>query len=193
MLDIKNIIVMKRIFLSMLLACATWTVGLAQETYAVEILPTQNGTVVSDKATAAEGETVTLTLGHAPSYTLEQLLVESELIGGGMSDDDPWEPAWAPAIIMVPTTKVSENIYTFVMPASKVKVTATFVLMPELRGDVNGDGDVTIADVSALIDYLLTGDPTGVNLAAANCNGDSDVSIADVSALIDFLLTGSWN
>lgn len=184
---------MKRIFLSMLLACATWTVGLAQETYAVEILPTQNGTVVSDKATAAEGETVTLTLGHAPSYTLEQLLVESELIGGGMSDDDPWEPAWAPAIIMVPTTKVSENIYTFVMPASKVKVTATFVPMPELRGDVNGDGDVTIADVSALIDYLLTGDPTGVNLAAANCNGDSDVSIADVSALIDFLLTGSWN
>ncbi|MBR7013039.1 MAG: dockerin type I repeat-containing protein, partial [Muribaculaceae bacterium] len=61
-----------------------------------------------------------------------------------------------------------------------------------LRGDVNGSSDVTIADVSALIDYLLTGDPTGVNLAAANCNGDSDVSIADVSALIDYLLTGSW-
>ena len=61
-----------------------------------------------------------------------------------------------------------------------------------LPGDVNGDNDVTIADVSALIDYLLTGDPTGVNLAAANCNGDSDVSIADVSALIDYLLTGSW-
>jgi hypothetical protein len=61
-----------------------------------------------------------------------------------------------------------------------------------LRGDVNGDNDVTIADVSALIDYLLTGDPTGVNLAAANCNGDSDVSIADVSALIDYLFTGNW-
>ena len=70
MLDIKNIIVMKRIFLSMLLAFATWVVGLAQETYAVEILPTQNGTVVSDKATAAQGETVTLTLSHASFYTL---------------------------------------------------------------------------------------------------------------------------
>lgn len=60
------------------------------------------------------------------------------------------------------------------------------------RGDVNGDGSVTIADVSALIDYLLTGDPTGVNLAAADCNGIDGVSIADVSALIDYLLTGSW-
>jgi len=62
----------------------------------------------------------------------------------------------------------------------------------DLRGDVDGDNDVTIADVSALIDYLLTGDPTGVNLSAANCDGDIDVSIADVSALIDYLLTGSW-
>lgn len=61
-----------------------------------------------------------------------------------------------------------------------------------MRGDVNGNGDVTIADVSALIDYLLTGDATGVNLAGANCNGDSDVNIADVSALIDYLLSGSW-
>ncbi|MBR7012195.1 MAG: hypothetical protein IKI10_04815, partial [Muribaculaceae bacterium] len=61
-----------------------------------------------------------------------------------------------------------------------------------MRGDVNGDGSVTIADVSALIDYLLTGDATGVNLAGANCNGDSDVNIADVSALIDYLLSGSW-
>ncbi len=60
------------------------------------------------------------------------------------------------------------------------------------RGDVNGNNEVTIADVSALIDYLLTGDPTGVNLAAADCNGIDGVTIADVSALIDYLLTGSW-
>ena len=184
---------MKRIFLSMLLACATWTVGLAQETYAVEILPTQNGTVVSDKATAAEGETVTLTLGHAPSYTLEQLLVESELIGGGMSDDDPWEPAWAPAIIMVPTTKVSENIYTFVMPASKVKVTATFVLMPELRGDVNGDGSVNISDVTALINYLLNGNASEINLSGADANQDSRVNISDATTIINYVLNGTWN
>lgn len=62
-----------------------------------------------------------------------------------------------------------------------------------LRGDVNGDLDVTIADVSALIDYLLSGETEGVNLQNADCNLDEDVTIADVSALIDYLLTGEWD
>ena len=62
-----------------------------------------------------------------------------------------------------------------------------------LRGDVNGDGSVNINDVAALIDYLLSGDESGINLAAANCNGDNDVSITDINALIDYLLSGTWN
>ena len=61
-----------------------------------------------------------------------------------------------------------------------------------LIGDVNNSGDVTIADVTALIDYLLSGNATGINLAAADCNGSSDVTIADVTALIDYLLSGNW-
>ena len=56
-------------------------------------------------------------------------------------------------------------------------------------GDVNGDGHVTIADVSALIDLLLAGTTTGND--AADVNGDGHVTIADVSALIDLLLSGS--
>ena len=61
------------------------------------------------------------------------------------------------------------------------------------RGDVNGDGSVSIADVTALIDYLLSGNASGVNLTAADCNQDNGVSIADVTALIDYLLRGGWN
>ena len=61
-----------------------------------------------------------------------------------------------------------------------------------LRGDVNGDGTVNIADVTALIDYLLSGNASGVNVAAADCNQDNSVNIADVTALIDYLLAGSW-
>jgi hypothetical protein len=61
-----------------------------------------------------------------------------------------------------------------------------------LIGDVNNSGDVSIADVTALIDYLLNGDATGLNLAAADCNDSGDVSIADVTALIDYLLNGNW-
>ena len=58
-------------------------------------------------------------------------------------------------------------------------------------GDVNMDGYVTIADVTALIDYLLDGDDTGIDLVAANVNGDNHVSIADVTTLIDMLLSSN--
>ena len=58
---------------------------------------------------------------------------------------------------------------------------------PFILGDVNEDGEVSIADVSDLIDYLL-GNDIVINMDAANVDGDSEVSIADVSALIDMLL-----
>ncbi|MBR4830091.1 MAG: C10 family peptidase [Muribaculaceae bacterium] len=61
-----------------------------------------------------------------------------------------------------------------------------------LRGDASGDGVVTIADVTALIDYLLSGNATGISLENADVNGDGEVSIADVTILIDYLLTGTW-
>ena len=58
-----------------------------------------------------------------------------------------------------------------------------------IRGDVNGDGNVNIADVTELIDILLSG---ATAPQAANCNLDSSVNIADVTALIDYLLSGHW-
>lgn len=60
-------------------------------------------------------------------------------------------------------------------------------------GDVNMDGYVTISDVTALIDYLLGGDESNINVLAANVNGDGGVTIADVTALIDLLLSGNTN
>ena len=61
------------------------------------------------------------------------------------------------------------------------------------RGDVDGDGEITIADVTAIIDILLAGDTSGVDMNCADCDVDGILSIADVTALIDYLLTGSWD
>ena len=58
----------------------------------------------------------------------------------------------------------------------------------QLVGDVDGDGAVNIADVTALIDCLLSGVPTVGN---GDIDGDGTVNIADVTALIDILLSGS--
>ena len=66
-------------------------------------------------------------------------------------------------------------------------------LTETLRGDVNGDGQVKIGDVTALISFLLSGDASGINLQAADCNGDGQVKIGDVTALISLLLSGTWN
>ena len=61
-----------------------------------------------------------------------------------------------------------------------------------LLGDVNGDGVVNIADVTAMIDYILSGNASEINLAACDVNGDNSVNIADVTGIIDFILTGGW-
>ena len=54
-------------------------------------------------------------------------------------------------------------------------------------GDVNHDGDVNIADVTALIDTLL-GSGNATCTLCADVNGDNEINIADVTALIDRLL-----
>ena len=58
--------------------------------------------------------------------------------------------------------------------------------MGGIQGDVNGDGEVNIADVNAIIDMILTGT---IN-PAGDVNGDSEVNIADVNAVIDIILNG---
>ena len=62
-----------------------------------------------------------------------------------------------------------------------------------LRGDVNGDTEVDIADVTALIDLLLSGETISpASNPAADCNLDNSIDIADVTTLADYLLSGTW-
>lgn len=73
-------------------------------TYTVTIAETTNGTVTADKATAAEGEIVTLTITFADGYVLDNLTIMD-------ANGNHIMPA---------------NDNTFEMPASDVTVTATF-------------------------------------------------------------------
>ena len=58
-----------------------------------------------------------------------------------------------------------------------------------IRGDVNGDKKVNIADVTALIARVLAKDDY---TAVADCNNDGNVTIADVTLLINYVLSGRW-
>ena len=59
-------------------------------------------------------------------------------------------------------------------------------------GDVNMDGSVTIADVTALITFILSGNDTGIDTAAADCDQNGSHTISDVTMLINRILTGTW-
>ena len=52
-------------------------------------------------------------------------------------------------------------------------------------GDVNGDGEVNVADVNALISMILSGEIE----EAGDVNGDGEVGISDVNALISIILS----
>ena len=53
-----------------------------------------------------------------------------------------------------------------------------------IAGDVNNDGEVNIADVNTVIDYIL-GDRSRLSI---DVNGDGEVNIADVNAIIAIIL-----
>lgn len=58
-----------------------------------------------------------------------------------------------------------------------------------LRGDVNGDGEVNIADVNTLIDIILGGKFDDMTMLRADVNGDSEIGIADINEVQDIILS----
>jgi hypothetical protein len=55
-----------------------------------------------------------------------------------------------------------------------------------IHGDVNGDGNVTAADVTALYDYLLNNDTS--SLANGDQDGDGIITAGDITAVYNILL-----
>ncbi len=64
-----------------------------------------------------------------------------------------------------------------------------FIPLPEfVRGDVNGDGEVNIADVNTVIDIILGGSADEGTMQRADVNGDGEINIADVNTIMDIIL-----
>ncbi len=107
------------------------------------------------------------------------------------------------------TTQKSNNNHSYKFSGSGLDYTFTFNLnnltfsikeyeeptVPDpysyVVGDVNGDKEINIADVNAVIDVLLSGsDEDPEVMRRADVNYDKEVNIADINALIDYLLGG---
>ena len=66
-------------------------------------------------------------------------------------------------------------------------LTLVFSTTDFVLGDVNNDGLVTIADVTALVNIIL-GKTNEYDIEIADVNGDQAVTIADVTALVNIIL-----
>ncbi len=51
------------------------------------------------------------------------------------------------------------------------------------KGDMNDDGQLTVADVPALVNLILSGSTAPI----ADINGDGHVTLADVTALVNIV------
>lgn len=57
-----------------------------------------------------------------------------------------------------------------------------------IPGDVNGDGEVNISDVTSLIHYILNNDEATIILSNADMNGDGFINISDLTTLVSLIL-----
>ena len=64
----------------------------------------------------------------------------------------------------------------------------THYVEPILIGDVNGDKQVSIADVTMLVNIILGKTTEGFDTKVADVNGDEQITIADVTALVNIIL-----
>ena len=118
-------------------------------TYAISLPESfEHGTVECDKTTAAEGETVTLTVTADEGYELETLIVT-------FTNED--EPSGAPLRLRggsLELTPGENGTYTFQMPAAPVTVKATFK-----ETFVTGVEDINVATAKRGQRYNLLGQP----------------------------------
>ena len=56
-----------------------------------------------------------------------------------------------------------------------------------LNGDVNGDGEVTVSDINAVIEVILGSSSN----SAADVNGDGEITVGDVNFIINIIIYGS--
>lgn len=58
------------------------------------------------------------------------------------------------------------------------------------KGDVDSDGDINVADLTYLVDYLFRGGEPPPILQSADLNNDGDLNVADLTYLVDYLFRG---
>ena len=133
------------------------------------------------KSATYDGETIAF---NGTTATIDEYYNESKLEitsnGHGATVETNMDEATQLLTITIKGDNISEdasNYHTY---------TIQFKTQPQYqRGDVNKDGEVSIADVTALVNIILG---KAEENELADVNEDGEVSIADVTALVNIIL-----
>ncbi|MBR3451886.1 MAG: C10 family peptidase [Muribaculaceae bacterium] len=169
----------------------------------IDVLNTDGGVIASKKFSVL----LTITNNGATTYDedismelLKHTSGNSGSVAQGISQHLTLEPG-ATKTMQFDMTNVSDGWQYFAFAsyysegeecnlASTAAYTIVFPEEPAVeKGNVNGDEELDVDDVLALVDIILGKDATGYNLDAANVNGDEGITIADVVKLVKIILS----
>jgi hypothetical protein len=198
----------KTLFLALLALLLTAARAFPQQR--VTVVPTDGGTITASLDTAAEGETVALTVEPLQGYRLVETALVAEMIGSVTDTDHPHLSRRATPTIgaYVGLTKVAKTLYTFRMPATAVEVRAAFAPLTTVTveatesGSTGGQGHGITLEVStdesrgetticgAHVPAALSATPLTIAIPATVSSGGT---VYRVTAIAQDMLLGQTN
>jgi hypothetical protein len=64
----------------------------------------------------------------------------------------------------------------------------TIVMTTSLKGDVNLDGEVNVADINAIVDIIQGSTAPDSVIQRADVNGDGEITVSDINSVIDVII-----
>ena len=157
----------------------------------VNVMMESQMTVAAPTATIASGSEVEKGTAVYLRCSTEGATIYYTLDGSCPCDNTPARKVYDGSPIIIDRTMTIKAMAT--APDLYDSDVATFVyrISNGLRGDVNGDGEVNIADVNAVIGVILGTRTDEDIISRADVNSDGEVNIADVNEIIRIILGNS--
>ena len=133
---------------------------------------------IVDENSDSVAEDMTLTASDLYDATNRQNMVKIVTLTAPQPDLDQ-------TLYLCTTPMVGTEVLKDVRPANNVLPVS--LKGKYLLGDANGDGQVNIADVTAIINYINDNEPENFVPKAANVNRDNVINIADVTGVINII------
>ena len=157
------------------------------KTLYLDVSVTNNGTTTYTSQVSAklckEGSTTAVsTKTFMPNVAAKSIQTE-RLVFEGLTYNQPYT-----ITLTSGSYTVEQGNMTTSQPCTFYVYTVTPMENTILLGDVNGDGGVTIDDVTATVSIILGKADEEWNKEKADMDGDGEITIADVTALVNIIL-----